>query len=142
MRADTKPDIDDLRQEILERHRVFIDAHVRNRPDDLVDDLTDEFINVSRGRLLRQTRDEIRGMFADYLGHTEFAEYRLLDEPTIGFSRDASVAWSIFRLKVAGTRTRDDGSAISFDTTWGCLVLYEHRDGRWLRIAEASNVEE
>ena len=81
-------------------------------------------------------------MFADYLGHTEFAEYRLLGEPTIGFSRDASVAWSIFRLKVVGTRTHPDGSRTSYDTTWGCLVVYERRDGKWVRIAEASNVEE
>jgi hypothetical protein len=133
------PDLGALRREIREYHDTFIDAHVNNRPDFFVQDLDDEYVNVSRGELLRQTKGEILEMFTDYLADTTFSEYRLLGEPTIGFSKDGSVAWSIFRLKVAGKRTTADGSKAPVDSTWGCLVLFRRRGDRWIRIAEASN---
>ena len=139
MTQPSTPDFVLLRQEIRDYHDAFIEAHVSNRPGFFVQDLSDEYVNVSRGELLRQTKDEILELFTDYLGHTTFSEYRLLSEPTIGLYKDGSVAWSIFRLKVAGTRTLADTTETQFDSTWGCLVLFERRNGRWLRIAEASN---
>jgi len=139
MTADMSTEFEALRREIREYHDAFIEAHVSNRPDFFVQDLSDDYVNVSRGELLRQTEDEILELFTDYLGNTTFSEYRLLGEPTIGLSKDGSVAWSIFRLKVAGARTLADTTEVQFDSTWGCLVLFERRDGRWVRIAEASN---
>ncbi len=133
------PDFDALRREIRDYHDAFIDAHVGNRPEFFIGDLAEDYVNVSRGELLRQTKDEILEQFTGYLGSTSFSEYRLLGEPAIGFSKDGSVAWSIFRLKVAGTRTMADGNDVSFDMTWGCLILFERHDDRWVRIAEASN---
>jgi len=133
------PNFEALRREIRDYHDAFIEAHVSNRPDFFVRDLSDDYVNISRGELLRQTKDEILEGFTDYLGNTRFSEYRLLGEPAIGLSKDGSVAWSIFRLKVAGIRRMLDGTDVSFDSTWGGLVLFERRDGRWVRIAEASN---
>jgi len=129
----------ELRQELLDYHQAFVDAHIDNRPAFMVQDLAEDYINVSRGDLLRQTKEEILEMFTAYLGSTTFTEYRVMEEPTLGFSKDRSVAWSIFRLKVAGTRVVEDGEDVTFDTIWGCLVLFERRGDRWVRIAEASN---
>ncbi len=139
MSADTSVEFEALRQEIRDYHDAFIDAHVSNRPEFFVQDLADDYVNVSRGELLHQTKDEILELFTDYLGNATFSEYRLLGEPTIGLSKDGSVAWSIFRLKVAGKRTMADAGDVEFDSTWGCLVLFERRGERWVRIVEASN---
>jgi len=133
------PDLAGLRQEIRACHDAFIGAHVRNQPGFLIQDLSEDYVNVSRGEFLRQTKEEILEMLVDYLGHTTLSEYRLLTEPTTGFSNDGSVAWSIFRPKVAGAREMPDAKAISFDSTRGCLVLFERRGDRRVRIAEASN---
>jgi hypothetical protein len=102
------PDFGALRREIREYHGTFIDAHVNNRPGFFVEGFGDEYVNVSRGELLRQTKGETLEMFTDYLANTRLSEYCLLGEPVIGFSADGSVAWSIFRLKVAGTRATAD----------------------------------
>jgi len=110
-------DFDVLRQEIRDYHDAFVDAHISSRPEFFVQDLADDYVNVSRGELLRQTKEEILTMFTDYLGQTVFSEYRMPEEPTIGFSDDGSVAWSVFRLKVAGARTTNDGTELSFDST-------------------------
>jgi hypothetical protein len=139
MAAGSPPDRDALRQELRDYHDAFIDAHVGNRPEFFVQDLAYDYVNVSRGDLLRQTRQEILDTFTDYLDSTEFSEYRLIGEPTIGLSRDGSAAWSIFQLRVAGVRTMSEGTEVRFDSTWGCLILFERRGDRWVRIAEASN---
>jgi len=133
------PDFDALQAEIRAYHDAFIAAHVENRPEFLAQDLCEDYVNVSRGELLRPTKEEILAMFTDYLGHATFSEYRMPEEPRIGFSDDGSVAWSIFRLKVAGTRASSSGTEVHFDDTWGCLILFGRRDGKWVRIAEASN---
>jgi hypothetical protein len=139
MGSATVPDFSVLQREIRDYHDAFVDAHVNNRPEFFIQDLAEDYVSVSRGELLRRTKDEILEAFTDYLGNTTFTEYRLLGEPTIGFSKDGSVAWSIFRLKVAGTRRIEDGTEAQFDSTWGCLILFERRGNRWIRIVEASN---
>jgi hypothetical protein len=112
------PDCDALRAEIRADHDAFIVAHVENRPEFLVQDLSEDYVNVSRGELLRPAKEEVLAMFTDYLGHTSFSEYRMPEEPRIGFSDDGSVAWSIFRLKVAGTRASSSETEAHFDDTW------------------------
>ena len=135
----TIPGFGALRPEIREYYDAFIDARVNSGPDFFVRDLAHDYVNVSRGELLRQTTDEILEGFTDYVGNTKLSEHRMLSEPAIGFSKDGSVAWSIFRLKVAGRRAMADGAEGQLDSTWGCVVLLERRDDRWVRIAEASH---
>ena len=135
----TTPDFGTLRRQIREYHDAFIDAHVNDKPEFFIADLADGYVNVSRGELLRQTKDEILAMFTEYLGSATFSEYRLLGEPAIAFSDDGSVAWSTFQLRVAGRRKMADGAAAEFDATWGCLILFKRHNDRWVRVAEASN---
>jgi hypothetical protein len=60
------PDVDALRQKLLDDHDAFVDAHVNNKPDLLVENLADDYVNVSRSDLLRQTKDEILTTFSEY----------------------------------------------------------------------------
>ena len=136
---DQQPDFERMRQEILAYHTAFIDAHVHNRPEFLIQDLDEHYVNVSRGELVRATRDEILETFTHYLGNTEFSEYSMPEEPEIGFSDDGSIAWSIFRLHVKATWKPQDAEYVSYEDTWACLVLFRRVGERWIRIAEASN---
>lgn len=134
-----QPDFDSMRQEILAYHEAFIDAHVNNKPEFLVQDLVDDYVNVSRGELVRATRDDLLEMATSYLGNTEFSEYSLLEDPEIGFSDDGSVAWSVFRLHVKAIWKPEGGENASYEDTWACLFLFRRHEERWMRIAEASN---
>jgi len=138
-RKPNAPQQEEWSEELLAFHEAFVGAHVENRPEFMVEGRSPDYVNVSRGELLRQTDAEIRAQFTDYLGNTTFSEYRMLEGPILGFSRDGSISWSIFRLKVAGTRRLADSEEVSFDTVWACLFLFERRGDRWIRIAEASN---
>jgi len=133
------PDFESLRKELRAYHDAFIEAHVENRPEFMVQDLAQDYVNVSRGQLVRATKDEIKAQFENYLGNTAFAEYSMPEEPEIGFSEDGSIAWSLFRLQVAATWKPGAEDAVSYEDTWACLVLFKRDGDRWLRIAEASN---
>ena len=128
-----------LIDEIAAFHRASIAAHLGNCPDDLIDDLHDDFVRVSWGEIQHPCRDDLREMFAAYLGSTEFTRYELLSEPLIRISKDGTMAWSAAETRVAGTRQMPDGSAASFDSIWAWINVFERRDGRWIRVGEASN---
>ena len=76
---------------------------------------------------------------SDYLNNTTFTEYRDLQEPIIGFSKDGSVAWSIVQVKVAGKRTIENGAERDLDFTCAWITLYERQGDKWLRLTEVSN---
>ena len=125
--------------EIADYHRRSIEAHLSNRPEALIDDLHDDFVRVSWGEIQHPSRDELREMFTAYLGSTEFSHYELLSEPVIRISEDGSMAWSAAETRVAGRRTMPDGTEAGFDSIWAWINVYERRDGRWIRVGEASN---
>lgn len=99
--------------------RDYHDTYVAHRSEFFIEDLADDYVNVSRGELVRQTREEILEESTDSFGNTAFSEYRLLDEPAIGFSKGGSVAWSVFRPQVAAVRTTADGAEAQFDSARG-----------------------
>lgn len=134
-----KPDLKELRAEIRSRHAAGIEAHLNKDVDFFIDDLSGGFIEVSDGDIKHPTREEIRSRFEDYLTHTTFTEYRDLREPIIGISKDGSIAWSIVRVKVAGTRKMEDDTERDLDFTCAWMTLYERKKNRWIRFAEVSN---
>lgn len=128
-----------MKSEILALHKALIDAHLNKDVDFFVQDLSEDYMSISHGEILRPTKEEIRATFGSYLNNTEFTEYRDLCEPIVGFSQDGSVAWSIVQVKVAGKRTMDDGSKRDMDSTWAWLTLYERQGDKWIRLLEVSN---
>jgi hypothetical protein len=99
---DNNPDFSKLKEEILVLHKASINAHLNKDISFFVQDVSDEFIIVSRGDAQRPSTAETETRFTSYLGNTNFSEYRDLQEPTIGFSKDGSMAWSVAQVKVAG----------------------------------------
>ena len=133
------PDFEALRSEILELHKATIDAHWKKDVDFFVKDMADDYLSVQNGEIQRPQKVEIKTKMSDYLDHTTFTEYRDLQEPIIGFSKDGSVAWSVVQVKVAGKRTLDDGTERDLDFTCAWITLYERQGDRWIRLGEVSN---
>ncbi len=135
----SSPDFEALRSEILELHKATIDAHWNKDVDFFVKDLADDFLSVQNGEIQKPEKDEITARMSDYLNHTTFTEYRDLQEPIIGFSKDGSVAWSIVQVKVAGKRMMEDGTERELDFTCAWITLYERQEDKWIRLGEVSN---
>ena len=137
-RCRPSPDFEALRREILDLHRKTIDAHWKKDAGHFAAHMADGYFAVQKGEIRRPTRQEIAAEYQRYLATTTFTEYRDLEEPLIGFSKDGSVAWSVVRVKVAGSERAASGAEKGFDLTWAWITLYERKDGRWTWLGEAS----
>ncbi len=131
----------DLEQEkaaILALHRQAIQAHLDKDAAWLAAGAIDDFVSVSDGELSWPSQAETEEMFTGYLNSTTFSEYRDLRDPIIRVSGDGTMAWSIVQVKVAGTRATPDGAEAPLDFTSAWIMLYEKRDGQWLRSGVVS----
>ena len=129
--------LDSLRSELLALHKAGIQAHLEKNVPFFVQDVSDDFISVSRGEIHRPTIEDTRSMFTNYLENATFSEYKDLQEPIIGLSNDGSLGWAIVQVKVMGKRTID-GTEMDMDFISSWMMLYERKDNRWIRIVNAS----
>ncbi len=133
------PNYDALRQQILNLHEMNIDAHMKKDVEFFAKDISDKYFSVGNGEIRNPSKEEITSQFERYLNSTTFTEYRNLREPTIGFSKDGSLAWSLVQVKVAGRSQAEFGTERDFETTWAWITLYERKGKRWIRLGEVSN---
>ena len=136
------PGFSALRQEILDLHHKTIDAHLKKDPGFFTEHMAEGYFAVQNGEIRRPTREDAAGEYARYLATTTFTEYRDLQEPLVGFSKDGSIAWSVVRVKVAGSERAETGPERDFDLVWAWVTLYERKDGRWIWLGEASTFKE
>lgn len=132
------PDIDACRAQILDLHRSFIEAHLAEDASLLSRAIADDYLFVSDGELNRMSGPEVRRMLQRYFDSTEFSVYRDVSDPVIEVSKDCSLAWCVAQVRVAGTRTDEEGRKQEFDTLWAWITVYERRGGGWLRTADVS----
>lgn len=135
------PDLDTYRDEILALHNATIRAHLDGEPDVITRGMADGFLSVANGEVRVRSREEFEQGYRGYLSSTQYQEYRDLQEPMIGFSKDGSLAWLIARVRATGRRVAADGSAEPVEFTAAWMTLYERRDNGWARIADAFNLE-
>lgn len=135
---DNNLDFSTLKEEILALHKASINAHLEKNIPFFTQDVSDDFVAVSRGEINKPTKEETQAMFTNYLENTEFSEYKDLHEPIIGFSKDGSIAWSIVQVKVVGKQKIDEEEAdLDFVSSW--IMLYERQGANWIRLVNASS---
>ena len=132
------PDLEAIKSEILNLHKTLIDDHLNKNIESLVGFYAENYIFVANGEIKKPTVEENRLLFTDYLNNTTFSDYKNLSEPIIGVSKDGKTAWSIVRVKVAGSRTLEDGSIKDFDVIFAWITVYEKQDNHWKRLIEVS----
>jgi hypothetical protein len=134
--------LESLKAEIRDLHRITIDAHWEKDVDFFVRDLAEGYFSVGGGEIRHPTVEQIRAQFTDYLTSTTFSEYRDLREPIVGISQDGSLAWSLVEVKVAGVRKLADGSERVLDFICAWITLYQREGDKWLRMGEVSSFRE
>lgn len=131
------PDLAAERAALLEMHRAEIRAHIERDADALAKDHGDDFVSASRGKLSRSTREQTRKFFGEYFAGATYPQYEDIEPPVIRVSDDASMAWILSRVRVR--RVDKDGQS---GFVYAGMMAYEKRNGRWIRVANASTFEE
>ncbi len=129
---------DSLKQEILDLHQNFIDAHLNKDVNFIVNSISENYFSVARGEVTRRTKADMRETMEEYLYNSEFSEYRDVEPPIVSISDDGSMAWSVFNVKVTGKRKNDDGSETDFEFTCVWLSIFERRNSKWIMVNDVS----
>lgn len=138
-RCRTAPDFEALKRQILDLHQQTIDAHWKKDAGFFARHMAEGYFAVQNGEIRKPTREEITAEYERYLEATTFKEYRDLQQPVVGFSKDGSIAWSVVQVKIAGGEMDESGEENDFDLTWAWITLYERRGDDWVWLGEASN---
>jgi len=130
--------IEQAKAEILALHQAAIQAHLDKNIEFFVQDVSGDYVNVSRGEISHPPKEEIHAIFSSYLENTAFTEYRDLQDPIIRVSTDGMMAWSIVQVRIRGTRKMADQTEADFNTVSAWIMVYEKVDERWVRTANVS----
>ena len=122
-------------QELLAVHQRTLEAHLSGDWAWFGNDTADPFLVGNHGEFRRLSPEDQRQRFRAYLSSVTFSDYRDVEPPVVHVSQDGNTGWVIARVHVAGTTNEGE----SFDTTFVWTMLYERRDGRWVRVANVSN---
>lgn len=127
--------------ELLRLHRAAREAHFKADAEKLLAGSPEVVISVSRGKVNRTGREQVRKQFEDYFRGATYYEWDDMEEPTVSVSRDASMAWMITRLRVR--RVQKDAAGVEREErfVYAGLTTYEKRGGKWVRAANASTFE-
>lgn len=140
-RAQTTVDLEKEKAELLRMHRASREAHFKTDVELLQAHAPEVTISVSRGKVSRPTRAEVRKMFADYFRGAKYYEWDDMEEPIVRVSRDASMAWMITRVRVRRVQKDAAGAEREEKFVYAGLTTYEKQGGKWMRVANASTFE-
>jgi hypothetical protein len=130
------PDLEAERASLLALHRAGITAHVELDAEALAKDHSDEFVSAYQGRISRGTIEGTRRFFTEYFKDASYPQYEDVEPPIIRISDDASMAWILSRTRV---RRVHKGKEEPF--VYAGVMMYAKRDGRWVRVGNASTFE-
>ena len=137
----TAADPEKEKAELLRLHRAAREAHFKTDVDMLLASSPEESLSVSRGKVNRSGREQVRKRFAEYFRGATYYEWDDLEEPIVRVSGDASMAWMITRLKVRRVQKEAAGAEREEKFVYAGLTTYEKRGGKWMRVADASTFE-
>lgn len=127
--------------ELLRLHRSHREAHFKTDADMLMARSPEVLISVSRGKVNRSGREQVRKQFEEYFRGATYYEWDDLEEPIVHVSRDASMAWMITRVRVRRVQKDAAGAEQGERFVYAGLTTYEKRGGKWMRVANASTFE-
>lgn len=126
---------------LLRIHLIDIHAHLENDVPALMETIGEEFIYVGDGQVSRQTRNEIREFFTDYLDGTEYEKYEDLQVPHAEVSADGTMGWVISQMAATRTEPDGEGGTQTRSFTYAGIMTYEKSGGKWMKVANVSTFE-
>lgn len=135
------PDPEKEKAELLRLHRADREAHFKADAEMLVSRSPEVLISVSRGKVNRTGREQVRRRFEEYFRGATYYEWDDMEEPIVRVSGDASMAWMVTRVRVRRVQRDAAGAEREERFVYAGITTYEKRGGKWMRAANASTFE-
>jgi len=125
--------------ELAAAHGRALEAHRRGDVELLLHDEAESSTVSRRGELVEGRRDTLHKNMSAYLGSTHFSRYEDVELPVVAVALDGSMGWLACQIEAEGRHEEAGGatSPVAYGFSW--VELYARRDGRWLRVGNASS---
>jgi Domain of unknown function (DUF4440) len=123
--------LDEEKEKILELHHAQRAYHFSKDSVAFANQLSDNFISVSKGNIRRPTKAETISRYHGYFSSVEFRKWDDLAEPIIQFSEDGTLAYTIVDKIVALTYPDENGNPIAEETHFAWTTIYRKYDDEW-----------
>ena len=135
------PDAAKERQSLLAVHEAGNQAHIETDAAALLENAADTFVAVSNGQIYSQSKSDVEAFFTEYFENATYSEYADIEPPIVRVSDDGTMGWVINRLRANRTEPGPDGEPRSREFVYAGVMLFEKRDGKWLRVGNVSTFE-
>ena len=142
--ASFRPPFDRLSAEhqLIRLHRDMIDAHIESNIDLMANIWADEIIQVNRGQITVNRRDESLARMGASLKRRKHTSYLDLERPRVRLSADQTMGQVYVRIHAAGNSVDADGTpGEPFEFTAAWQASFQKDDGRWVMISNASSFQ-
>lgn len=123
--------LEEDRKKILELHHLQRAYHFGKDSVSFANQLSDEFISVSKGEIRKPTRQETVSRYHGYFSSVEFLAWDDVREPIIRFSEDGTLAYTIVEKIVKLTYDGEDGMPIEDETHFAWTAIYRKYGEQW-----------
>ena len=127
------PDTDAL----LALHRHAREAHLTGNAELLASGTANHLLVISRAKIHRQSREDVRNFFEQYLAETKYSMWDDVVAPEVRVSPDRRMAWMAVHIRA---RAKQAGEDLDFESAW--IATYEKHGGQWRMTTISSSIED
>jgi hypothetical protein len=128
--ACTKTSILEERDKILTLHKAQRDYHFKKDSIAFVNQLSENFISINKGRISTPKREETLSRYHSYFSSVEFLKWDDAEEPIIRFSDDGSLAYTIVD-KIVVVTYNDGENRVQEETHFAWTAIYKKYGEEW-----------
>jgi hypothetical protein len=119
------------KEKILELHNLQRDYHFNKDSVAFVNQLSDNFISVNKGKITSPKREETLRRYHQYFSSVEFIKWDDVTPPIIKFSDDRSLAYCIVDKIVLLTYMDENKNKIEQETHFAWTTIYRKYGKEW-----------
>ncbi len=134
-------DFDREREALLAVYELEKRAHINTNVPQLLENSGEQLITVSNGKISTRSREDSEQFFNGYFKDATYQEYNDLQPPIVRVSTDGSMGWIVSRLRARRTQIIEEGQVSEREFVYAGIMLYEKRNGKWIRVANVSTFE-
>ncbi|MEM9077621.1 MAG: hypothetical protein AAGC43_11295 [Bacteroidota bacterium] len=133
-------DEDKARKEIYELHNAQRKYHFEKDSVSFVNQLSSNYMEVSKGIVATPKLEDKLSRYHRYFSQVEFLKWDDLQEPTIRFSEDGSLAYTIVDKIVQVSYQDENGNETTGETHFAWVAIYRKtREGWNIECAISTN---
>ena len=130
----------DWRGELLRVQQVELEAHLKTDAS-LLMPAAGNMVSVSNGKISQTTPEATQAFFTNYFRNAAYPQYENAEPPVVGVSQDGSLGYVISRVRAHRVETAADGTKREGRFVYAGIMVYEWRDGKYVRVANVSTFE-